>query len=96
MFDLGSTVVAAKSLVAADLGDEVAMLQLDSGQYYGLNPVGRRVWQLLRSPTTGQAIVDLLCAEYEVEPERCRQDVQAMLGELLKERLIEVGDAPVA
>jgi hypothetical protein len=59
--------------------------------YFGLNPVGVRVWELL--PPAHQTL-DELCAvltsEYpEVGPEVIRADVAELLDELLKLRLVQ-------
>ena len=37
----------AGEVVATDLGDEAAILNLKDGVYYGLDPVGARVWSLI-------------------------------------------------
>ena len=45
-----SIVVASPDQVSCALGDESAILSLSKTIYYGLNPVGTRVWRLLRQP----------------------------------------------
>ena len=52
---------------------------MDLESIYGLNPVGSRIWELLRSPTTADRIVDAVAAEFEVSP----QDAAADVGEFL-------------
>ncbi len=91
-----SRVVAAPDQVSCDLGGEAAILQLTSGIYYGLNPVGARVWALLQQPHTVSDIRDALLAEYDVGPERCERDLFAVLEALAAERLIKVQDDAVA
>lgn len=84
--------VQAGDQVATDLADEVVVLHLASGVYYGLEGVGARVWRLLREPTTASEIVEALLAEYDVDREECRRDVEALLERLAAERLIETRD----
>jgi len=91
-----SRVIAARDQVSCDLGGEAAILQLASGIYYGLNPVGARVWALLQQPRTVREIRDALLAEYDVGPERCERDLVALLQTLAAERLIEVRHDAVA
>jgi hypothetical protein len=45
-----SIVVASPDQVSCALGDESAILSLSKTIYYGLSPVGTRVWRLLRQP----------------------------------------------
>jgi hypothetical protein len=47
-----STVMTAKDQVSSDLGDEVAILDLKGGTYYGLDAVGARIWNLIQKPRT--------------------------------------------
>lgn len=91
-----STVVAAKDQVSCDLAGEAAILNLQSGVYYGLDAVGARVWHLLQEPRTVQDIRDTILMEYEVERDRCERDLLALLQELVAAGLIEVRYEPAA
>ena len=85
-----SRVVAAKDQVSCDLAGEAAILNLKNGVYYGLDPVGARIWNLIQTPTTVGAIRDSMLAEYEVDAERCERDLMDLLQKLATEGLIEV------
>ena len=41
-------VKAAKEQVSCDLAGEAVILNLKSGQYFGLNEVGTRIWNLIQ------------------------------------------------
>lgn len=88
-----SIVVAGKDQVACSLGEEAAILHMSKGVYYGLDPVGARVWNLLQQPRAVEEIRETLVAEYEVEPARCQTDLLGLLESLQSEGLIEVRDA---
>ena len=66
------------------------MLNLRSGRYYGLDPVGARIWNLIQTPRTVQEIRDILLQDYEVEPDRCEGDLVALLEKLANEGLVDV------
>src|SRR5674476_544232 len=89
---LETTVVASKEQASADLGDEAAILNLKDGVYYGLDPVGARIWKLIQTPQTVREIRDTLLADYDVESDRCERDLIALLEELAQRQLIEVID----
>jgi len=93
---LESTVVVAKEQTSCDLGGEAAILDMKHGIYYGLDAVGARIWSLIQVETTVAQICDALTAEYEVEPDRCRADVMALLEDLVSHHLIEVLDGQAA
>ena len=88
-----SVVVAAKDQVSCDLAGEAAILNIKSGVYYGLDPVGARIWNLMQEPRKVLEIQDAITSEYDVEPERCAEDLMALLERLLAEGLIEIKDA---
>jgi hypothetical protein len=52
--------------------------------------VGARVWELLKQPTSVGALRDALLDEYEVDQDRCAQDLLALLRKMRDEGLIEV------
>ena len=78
--------------VGADLGDELAVLDMQSGSYIGFNATAAAVWRLLEQPRTPQAICAALRAQFDVEEERCRSNVERLLERLLAHRLIERSD----
>jgi hypothetical protein len=92
MFNEHSTIVASKAAISANLADEAVLLDPDSGMYYGLNEVGSQVWELIQEPKMVNEIRDALLAEYEVEPERCQQDLLALLQNLIDKGLIKINN----
>jgi len=87
---LQSVVVAATEQISCPLGEESAILNLKNSVYYGLNPVGARVWNLLREPRSVRELRDTLVDEYDVGAERCEQDLLELLEKMRIEGLIEV------
>jgi hypothetical protein len=85
-----SVVVAARDQVSCDLAGEAAILNIKSGVYYGLDPVGARIWNLMQEPRAVVEIQNAITDEYDVEPERCARDLVDLLEKLLAEGLIEV------
>ena len=85
-----STVVRAKDQVSCDLVGEAVILNLKSGVYFGLNPVGARIWELIQEPRTVSAVLDVLLEQYNVEVERCEQDLFALLDDLAARDLIAI------
>ena len=90
MLASSSVLVASTQQVSSDLAGEAVILQLNSGEYYGLNPVGAFVWSLIQRPRTVAELRDAVCRKYDVAPERCERDLDTLLGELRAADLIEV------
>jgi Coenzyme PQQ synthesis protein D (PqqD) len=85
-----ATVVAIAQQASADLDDEAAILNLNTGVYFSLNEVGAWVWQFIQTPRSVGEIEAAMLAEFEVEPEQCRSDLQALLADLDQNQLIEI------
>ncbi len=86
-----ATIVATNNQVSADMAGEALILNLANGQYYGLDPVGSWIWALIQKPHRVADVRDAILQEFEVEPERCAEDLQALLHDLVQHGLIEIG-----
>jgi len=86
-------VIAAPEQVSCPLGEEAAILNLKNTVYYGLNPVGARVWSLLQKPRSVGELRDALLDEYDVEEVRCERDLLELLERMRVEGLILVTNA---
>lgn len=82
-FDIPATVVSRR------VGDEVMILDLESGTYFGLDPVGARVWELMREGRTLAGICEALMGEYAVGREVLERDVRRLAAGLEAEKLVE-------
>ncbi len=73
------------------LDDEAVLLDPLSGQYFGLNQVGCRIWQLI--PELGRlgSIRDRLVEEYDVSADQAWQDLKTLIAELLGRGLVSAG-----
>jgi predicted transcriptional regulator len=70
------------SVIAKQVGTEMVLLDYERGIYYGLNPVGAHVWQLLSEGKDAAAIVDALAEEYDADRAAIEADVAALLRDL--------------
>ena len=65
-----------------------AILDPDSSQFYSLNEVAGRVWELLRDGTTFCAIMGQLESEYDVADDILAADVERLLEQFARAGLI--------
>ena len=78
-----------EGVIAKMVGGEMVLLDYDRGIYYGLNPVGARVWQLLSEGETPERIVERLVDEYDVDRATLAADVAALLRDLEEKQLVD-------
>ena len=81
----------APGQLACELDGEIALLNLDSKLYFGLKEVAATIWRELETPTSLEAIIAAVIAEYDVKAEQCRKDVTEFLG-VLRARGLVVGE----
>lgn len=85
-----SLLTRSTDLVFSEVDDEITMMHVETGRYYGLNRVGAAVWQLLEEPARLGAVCDALVERFEVEPEQCRAEVEAFVSQMAAEGLVLV------
>ena len=64
------------------------LLNMNDGNYYSLNEVGSRIWELCDGNHSIAQLVETLAAEYDVPEEVLAKDVLDLLEKLQIERLI--------
>jgi hypothetical protein len=80
----------ARDILVSEFGDELVILNLRDGIYYGLDDVGARIWRILKQSATISAIRDALVEEYDVDPDRSERDVRALVEECASRGLVEI------
>lgn len=71
----------------------MALLSIKNGAYYGMDPVGSRVWELIAQPVRTSAVCETLLGEFNVEKSVCERQVLTFLQQLADADLLEAGDA---
>ena len=82
--------------VAANLGEELAVLDMASGSYLGFNATAAHVWRLLEKPRTLDALCKAMTHEFDIDADRCRPALNALLDELMTAGLIQTRNDRVA
>lgn len=95
VLSLVSRVRIPDSVLSQNLQGEQVLLNLDSGVYWGLNPIGTRIWQLLIEQNRLDTILKTLLDEYAVTEGRLREDLRDIITRLAANGLVEVVDEGV-
>ena len=75
---------------SAEMDDDVVTMNLEQGEYFGLDAVGSRIWALLEHPMTVAELSQQLLASYAVDIETCQQDTLDFLQELYAVQIITI------
>jgi Coenzyme PQQ synthesis protein D (PqqD) len=83
------TVRVHPSALYREVQGEVVLLQLDTGEYYGLNEVSARIWQLIVETGNLDLVEAAILREFEVDPAVLAKDLQTLVDDLITRQLIE-------
>lgn len=83
-----------EQIIDGELDNNQIMMHLEKGKYFGLNPVGKRIWELIEQPKSFQEISDVLLAEFEVAETQCFQEAQAFLDKAVQYDIIKKSEIP--
>ncbi len=81
-------------LISGELDDSLVMMNLEKGKYFGLNPVGKRIWELIEQPKNFKEIIAALLAEFEVTEMQCVQEAQAFLDKAVQFEIVKKCEIP--
>ncbi len=85
-------VTLPEGVLVRELDGESVVLDLKSEKYFGLDEVGARMWTVLVGAESIQAAYESLLAEYDVEADRLRADLEKLIGELVENGLLVVNE----
>ena len=69
--------------------NELVLLDLKGGNYYGIDEIGARAWDAFAKGQSLSEIVEPLMVEWAVSREVLEHDLQAFASELLAKGLVE-------
>lgn len=86
-----SVVVRNDDLLATDLTpSETVVLDIEGGTYFGVDNVGRLIWDLLASPQPTSEIIAEVCNRYDVEADQAEADVHEFIDSLITSGLVSI------
>ena len=83
--------VPSPDVVSRRLGDEVVLVHLQTNRIFALNPTGARFWELLLGGMSRAEIEATLGSEYAVPAEQVAAEIDILVGELRRERIVGPG-----
>lgn len=90
------SVIRNNILMTAPVDDELVILSLATNNYLALDPIGRRIWDLIETPSNVDDLCSRLSREYNASKEQVSADVMQFLTELENEGIIHVVSSRLA
>ena len=87
---LENKIARSEGFITSTVDDEVMMMSIEKGHYYGLDDIGSHIWQQLENPVRVADLCAQLSTEFNVDQDQCETDVLAFLNELADEGMISI------
>ena len=79
-----------EDVVFRELQGEAVILNLESSMYFGLDPVGTRIWQLLETRQSLRAVWEAMAQEFDAPADALKSDLLTLVDELAKNGLLRL------
>lgn len=86
--DLDTRLSIPPQVMSRLVGDETVLLDLESGTYFGLDGVGKRIWESIDKGLTPRETAAVIVSEYEVDEATAQADVIEFVADLVERGLL--------
>jgi hypothetical protein len=95
MLTLNAIIQRDPDVIAAEADQDLIMVSVATGHYYGVSDVAREVWNAIERPQRVADLLDDLASSYGMDRGLCQVQTLSFLEDLLAEGLLRVKDEPV-
>ena len=85
-------IVKCNNITATIVGNDVALLNTETGMYHAFNGMGSEIWHMIDQEIEIGDMIDKLLIRYEVDEERCYEEVHAFIKNLVLARLVTIDE----
>ena len=93
MLTLNSNLSIPAHVLFTEVDGTAVLLNTQTNQYFSLDEVGARFWELLKDKILLPEIYETLLSEYEVTPTKLEQDILELVKRLNENGLVEITEA---
>ena len=73
------------------VGDETVLLDLSSGMYFGLDGVGKRIWESVAEGHSLGEAATIIASEFDVDEAQAQADLITFATDLVERGLLKTG-----
>ena len=96
MLTLNSIIQRSPEVIAAEADQDLIMVSVATGHYYGASDVAREIWDAIERPKKVSDLVHDLTTSYHIDAASCEDQTLSFLNALLEEGLVRVKDGTAA
>jgi coenzyme PQQ synthesis protein D (PqqD) len=83
-----------EGILKQEMSGSLILFNMENGQYFAVNDVGMRVWDLCDGTMSVSEVLAAVADEYDAPSATITEDVLGLLDELWNERLVVDADPP--
>lgn len=88
--DLNTRLGVPPQVMTRVVGDELVLLDIAKGVYFGLDGVGKSIWESLADGQSLEQAASAVASEYEVDGSQATSDVIAFANDLVGRELLYI------
>lgn len=88
--NLDTKISQSDEIISTDLDGKLVMMSIENGEYYALDAVSKRIWELIEQPTHVHSICQTLLSEFDVDNKDCEREVLDFATKLADMKIIRV------
>ncbi|HLO78658.1 MAG TPA: PqqD family protein [Magnetospirillum sp.] len=86
---LSSTIRRNPDMLVAEIDNQVVMMSVVAGEYYGFDDICSDIWRYLSRPMAVSELAEILAADYDAPRNVIESDLLAVLAEMSGKTLIQ-------
>lgn len=88
--DKNTIIMRRSNMVFSDIENEIVMMSLDNGEYYGLNRTASEIWNIIEQPLSISDICNKLILKFDVSYSECLHSVINLTGKFIDKKIIKI------
>ena len=85
--DFNNNVLIEDAVFVQEIDGEIMLLDMNTENYFGLDPIASDIWRLLREGKSIQDTYSVLLDVYDVDPETLKKDIETFVSSLIDNKL---------
>jgi hypothetical protein len=77
-----------EGLLVSELGKEAVMMDIDNGNYIGLNETGKVIWDLIEEPLKVEDLIEKLVQKYDISKDQCSSETLEYLNRMQEQNIL--------
>lgn len=87
---MAGKIVISKDILFREIEGEAVLLNIRTGVYFGMNPVGTGIWRIMEKKKNLEDVLESMLENFEIDRKTCEQDLAEFVGRLEKNDLVSI------